>query len=214
MAQPPDISLTAEQREAFNRQGVLLLPQFYDLEAEIRPIQHARTRSSGSSPSSMSCRSSGRRSRRIRSMGYNALIARDRSVGSAVYDAAKLIPAFLRMLASGNNERLFAAMRDTDAVGIGAASFGMRIDNPREEQFRSQWHQESYQPQSLTPVVLEPAGRNPAGHGSGRSLRRLASRRLLRGTAKAANTRTSRALTESASRTKPRWSDATAPPRR
>lgn len=156
MAHPSEISLTAEQRESFNQQGFLLLPGFYDLEAEIRPIQHALYQIIGLvaeqhqlplerppfAPDTFDA-------------GYNALIARDRSVGSAVYDAAKLIPAFLRMLASGNNERLFAALRDTDAVGIGAASFGIRIDNPREEQFRSQWHQEFlYQPQSLDGLVF------------------------------------------------------------
>jgi hypothetical protein len=149
-------SLTAGQREAFREQGYLLLPGFYDLDSEIRPIQHALHQIIGLvaeqhgvplerpafSPSGFDA-------------GYNALIARDRSVGSAVYDAAKLIPAFLRMLASGKNERLFAAMRDTDLVGIGAASFGVRIDNPREEQFRSQWHQEFlYQPQSLDGLVF------------------------------------------------------------
>src|SRR6185436_3069417 len=46
-------------------------------------------------------------------------------------------------------------LRDTDVVGIGAASFGIRIDNPQEEQFRSQWHQEFlYQPQSLDGLVF------------------------------------------------------------
>ena len=156
MAHPPDISLTSEQRESFNQQGFLLLPRFYDLDSEIRPIQHTLYQIIGLvaeqhglplerppfAPESFDA-------------GYNALIARDRSVGSAVYDAAKLIPAFLRLLASGKNERLFAAMRDTDLVGIGAASFGIRIDNPGEEQFRSQWHQEFlYQPQSLDGLVF------------------------------------------------------------
>lgn len=148
--------LTADQRAAFREQGFVLLPAFYDLETEIRPIQHALYQLIGLvaadhglplerppfAPATFDA-------------GYNALIARERSVGSAVYDAAKLIPAFLRLLAGGHNERLFAAMRDTDAVGIGAGSFGIRIDNPREEQFRSQWHQEFlYQPQSLDGMVF------------------------------------------------------------
>jgi hypothetical protein len=156
MAEPSAINLADEQREAFREQGFLLLPGFYDLESEIRPIQHALYQIIGLvaeqhdlplerppfAPEDFDA-------------GYNELIARDRSVGSAVYDAAKLIPAFLRMLASGKNERLFAAMRGTDLVGIGAASFGVRIDNPREEQFRSQWHQEFlYQPQSLDGLVF------------------------------------------------------------
>ena len=152
---PVDI-LTAEQRAAFREQGFLLLPRFYDLDAEIRPIQHALYEIIG-----LVAEQHGLPLERTPfapatfDAGFNALIARDRSAGGAVYDAAKLIPAFLRMLASGKNERLFAAMRDTDLVGIGAASFGVRIDNPREEQFRSQWHQEFlYQPQSLDGLVF------------------------------------------------------------
>jgi hypothetical protein len=156
MTEPATISLTSEQRDAFLAQGYLLLPRFYDLESEIRPIQQALYQIIGLvgeehgllpgrppfTPDAFDA-------------GYNALIASDRSIGSAVYDAAKLIPAFLRLLASGKNERLFAAIRDTDLVGIGAASFGIRIDNPGEEQFRSQWHQEFlYQPQSLDGLVF------------------------------------------------------------
>ncbi len=156
MARSPGNILGAAQLAAFREQGFLLLPGFYDLDSEIRPIQHALYQIIGLvaeqhgvplerppfSPDSFDA-------------GYNALIARDRRIGSAVYDAAKLVPAFLRMLASGKNERLFAAMRETDLVGIGAASFGVRIDNPREEQFRSQWHQEFLtQPQSLDGLVF------------------------------------------------------------
>jgi len=33
MAQPPDISLTAEQLKTSNQQGFLLLPGFYDLDS-------------------------------------------------------------------------------------------------------------------------------------------------------------------------------------
>jgi hypothetical protein len=155
MARSPDNILSAGQRAVFREQGFLLLPGFYDLDSEIRPIQQALYRIIG-----LVAEQHGLPLARppftpdTFDAGYNALIARDRSVGSAVYDAAKLIPAFLRMLASAKNEQLFAAMRDTDLVGIGAASFGIRIDNPREEQFRSQWHQEFlYQPQSLDGLV-------------------------------------------------------------
>jgi len=46
-------------------------------------------------------------------------------------------------------------LRGTDLAGIGAASFGIRIDNPHEEQYRSHWHQEYlFQPQSLDGVVF------------------------------------------------------------
>ena len=156
MTTPADIGLTTAQRDAFREQGYLLLPQFYDLESEIRPIQQALYQIIG-----LVAEQHNLPLERppfapdLFDAGYNALIGRARSVGSVVYDAAKLIPAFLRLLACGKNERLFAAIRDTDLVGIGAASFGIRIDNPREEQFRSQWHQEFlYQPQSLDGLVF------------------------------------------------------------
>ena len=148
--------VTVDQRTALRQQGFLLLPGFYDIESEIRPIQHALYKIIG-----LVAEEHGLPLERppfapaTFDAGYNALLARDRSVGSAVYDAAKLIPAFLRLLAGGNNERLFATIRDTDTVGIGAGSFGIRIDNPGEERFRSQWHQEFlYQPQSLDGLVF------------------------------------------------------------
>lgn len=155
MTHERDDVVTAEQRAALRERGYVLLPRFYDPDTEIRPIQHALYDIIGLvadqrglplerppfAPETFDA-------------GYNALIARDRSVGSAVYDAAKLIPAFVRLLSCTRNERLFAALRDTDRVGIGASSFGIRIDNPDEEGYRSHWHQEFlFQPQSLDGLV-------------------------------------------------------------
>ena len=151
-----DVVLADAQREAFREQGFLLLPGFYDLKTDIEPIQRALYEIIGLVAAQ-------RRLPLERTpfapdtfdTGFNALIARDRSIGSAVYDAAKLIPAFIRLLGSTRNETLYATVRDTSLVGIGAASFGIRIDNPREERFRSHWHQEFlFQPQSLDGMVF------------------------------------------------------------
>ena len=74
--------------------------------------------------------------------GYLELIAINRDFGGEVYDLVKQIPSFLRLIASTKSEQLFCHLRNTDAPGIGAASYGIRIDNPFEDKFRSHWHQE------------------------------------------------------------------------
>jgi hypothetical protein len=155
MTAPPPL-LTDAQRERFRADGFLLLPGFYDVAAEIEPIQRALYEIIGIliarhrlpierppfAPATFdAC--------------YAQLIAHDRRLGGLVYDAAKLVPAFIRLLACPRNEQLFGELRGTDLAGIGAASFGIRIDNPLEEQYRSHWHQEYlFQPQSLDGVVF------------------------------------------------------------
>jgi hypothetical protein len=148
--------LSASQRAEFSDNGVLVLRKFHDVESEIRPIQQAIyeiidlvVRRHGLSivrepfdHANFDC-------------GYAELIAIDRKYGGEVYDIVKQIPAFLRLISSAHSERLFCELRCTDLAGIGAASYGIRIDNPFEEKFRSQWHQEFlYQPQSLDGLVF------------------------------------------------------------
>ncbi|MBM4100534.1 MAG: phytanoyl-CoA dioxygenase family protein [Planctomycetes bacterium] len=135
--------LTQAQRAEFDRDGYVVVPSFYDYEAEIRPIQFGIWSIIG-----LLLRKYGIPFRQPEfsggtfDSGYAELIARDRRYGGEVYDAVKQIPAFMRLVSSGRNERLFAALRGTDAVGIAAGGYGIRIDNPREEKFRSLWHYE------------------------------------------------------------------------
>jgi hypothetical protein len=148
--------LSQEQVDCFQRDGFLLIPGFYDVRAEIEPIQLALYEIIGllirkhSLPIVRPTFTP-----ELFDVGFQSMIAHNRSLGSAVYDAAKLIPAFVRLLASPRNEALFKTLRGTDLPGIGAGSFGIRIDNPREEQYRSHWHQEFlFQPQSLDGTVF------------------------------------------------------------
>lgn len=152
----PGPDLTADQIARFREEGFLLLPGFYDLRSEIAPIQSALYEIIGTL-----LRKHGVAAHRREFApehfddGFRDLVARDRKLGGAVYDAAKLIPAFIRLLASEKNESLFWQLRATDLAGIGAASYGVRIDHPREEQYRSHWHQEFlFQPQSLDGIVF------------------------------------------------------------
>ena len=138
----PDL-LSAAQVAEFHRNGVLVVPSFYDPESDILPIQHAVYRVIGQ----VMKRHSIPDARPAFSMehfddGYQSLIALDRSYGSEIYDAVKQIPAFVRLLADSRHEELFKALRPGSIPGIAGGGFGIRIDNPREDRFRAEWHQE------------------------------------------------------------------------
>lgn len=148
--------LNDQQKKEFFESGVVVIKNFYDVESEIRPIQKAIYQIIGLVMQRHSVSI-------VRDpfegdnfdAGYLELIAINRDFGGEVYDLVKQIPSFLRLIASTKTEQLFCHLRNTDAPGIGAASYGIRIDNPYEDQFRSQWHQEFlFQPQSLDGIVF------------------------------------------------------------
>lgn len=149
-------SLSDQQKKSFFENGVIVIKNFYDVESEIRPIQKAIYQIIGlvMQRHSVSIDRDPFEGDNFDS-GYLELIAINRDFGGEVYDLVKQIPSFLRLIASTKNEQLFCHLRSTDAPGIGAASYGIRIDNPYEDQFRSQWHQEFlFQPQSLDGIVF------------------------------------------------------------
>lgn len=134
--------LTDEQVAQFNKDGVLIIPDFYKSE-EIQSIQRgiydvigqvmikngvADTRSSFS-PDTFD-------------QGYMQLILENRKMGGEVYDGIKQIPAFFRLVAHQAHEALLAQIRPGSQAGVAAGGYGIRIDNPFEDRFRAMWHQE------------------------------------------------------------------------
>ncbi|QDA56850.1 phytanoyl-CoA dioxygenase family protein [Thermomonas aquatica] len=135
--------LSAVQLDAFRRDGLLVVPGFYDARTQLLPIQRAIHHVIGQ----VMLRHGIRDERAPFDAGnfddgYAALIAIDRSWGSEVYDAVKQIPAFIRLLADLRHERVFAQLRPGSAPAIAAGGYGIRIDNPAEDRFRAEWHQE------------------------------------------------------------------------
>lgn len=148
--------LSNEHRAEFFYNGMTIIRQFFDVEKEIRPIQRAIYQIIG-----LVMQRHGLSIDRQPfdgnnfDNGYAELIKANRKHGGEVYDLVKQIPAFIRLISSQRSEQLFCELRGTDVAGIGAASYGIRIDNPFEEQFRSQWHQEFlFQPQSMDGMVV------------------------------------------------------------
>lgn len=135
--------LTPEQISDFHRDGVLVVPAFYDVAGEIVPIQRAIHQVIGQVMKRHGIPDT-RNAFEPEHFddGYQALLALDRSHGGEVYDAVKQIPSFIRLLADPRHERSFSQLRPGAIPAIAAGGYGIRIDNPREERFRAAWHQE------------------------------------------------------------------------
>ena len=148
--------ISAQDQQFFEENGYLILPQFFDVATDIEPILRdiytiiglVATRHGiaiDREPYSPDTFDS----------GYTSLIKQNRSLGGEIYDLVKQIPAFMRLISHPRADALFREMRQTETSGIGAASYGIRIDNPNEDKFRSHWHQEFlFQPQSLDGIVF------------------------------------------------------------
>ena len=135
--------LSEQQLASFREDGFVLLPGFYDVDREIRPIQQAIYEIIG-----LCCRKYGVAGDRPEfspeyfDAGYAELIAFDRGIGGEIYDAVKQIPGFQRLCACEANEALFRQLRGTELVGVAGGGSGIRIDNPGEVAYQAPWHQE------------------------------------------------------------------------
>lgn len=140
----------------FEENGYILIKDFYDLDQDIYPILLDIYKLIGL----VAERHGHKLKRKPYSPddfddGYNKLIKINRSYGGEIYDLVKQIPSFLRLISNEKADALFQSIRNTGISGIGTASYGIRIDNPNEDRFRSHWHQEFlFQPQSLDGIVF------------------------------------------------------------
>ena len=135
--------LTKQQIDAFSMQGYLIIKGFYDLEHDIEPIQYGIWKILNIIFKKYNIKVERKPfSRTTFDYGYQKLIAINRKYGGEVYDAIKQIPSFMRMVSLEKNSEIFMQIRDSAMPGIAAAGYGIRIDNPNEEQYRSLWHYE------------------------------------------------------------------------
>lgn len=135
--------LTESNIREFKENGCLVVKSFYDTKTEVEPIQYGIYRIIGAliereglpidrepfSPETFDS-------------GFMELIAHNRALGGIVYDAAKQIPAFVRLLSSEKHEALYKQLYGSTFPGIGHGGQGIRIDVPFEERFMAPWHQE------------------------------------------------------------------------
>lgn len=135
--------ITNEQIAEFHKNGVLVIPNFYNYEEEIKPIQKniydiidiiiekynlniKRKPFNGENFDN----------------GIMKILEKDRKYISELYDAIKHSVPLVRLLSSDKNELLSKCLLKSDLIGIASKGYGIRIDLPKEEQYRSFWHQE------------------------------------------------------------------------
>lgn len=138
-----DQLLDDSQVREFKTNGVLVLRSFYNPSQDIEPIQrgiydlvgilidkyHLSINRPAFAPE-------------VFDAGYQELIAANRAYGGELYDAVKQIPAFMRIVSHPCHDQLFAQLRPTCLPGVAGGGYGIRIDNPHEDRFRANWHQE------------------------------------------------------------------------
>ncbi len=135
--------LTEEQIDFFNDNGYLIIPDFYDNKHEIRPLQLGIYNIIGLVANKYEIEIDREPfSPETFDDGYLDILKVDRSYGGEIYDAVKQIPAFIRLVSNEKNEMVFKEIRSKCLAGIAAAGYGMRINNPFEDQYRANWHQE------------------------------------------------------------------------
>ncbi|MFN5661601.1 MAG: phytanoyl-CoA dioxygenase family protein [Planctomyces sp.] len=136
-------SISAAQLEQFHRDGVVVIPGLYDVAEYIDPIIRYNHSIIG-----LVIRRHGLAikqepfGRETFDSGYAELIKHDRKVGGEVYDAVKQIPAFMRVVSFPKHDDVFRAIRPGSQPAIASGGYGIRIDNPGEDKFRANWHQD------------------------------------------------------------------------
>ncbi len=135
--------LTAKELASFKENGVLVLRNFYDYEREIRPIQEDIYNIIGIIIDKYTIDMP-----RVPFNGENFLqgyldiLKINRKWGSEIYDAIKQLPSFLRIASHKKNEALYKQLRNSKSVGIGLGNYGIRIDDPHDQTYKTDWHQE------------------------------------------------------------------------
>lgn len=136
------MKLTQKQIQTFDRDGFLIIPDFYDPEL-VMTVQRGIHETIGAvmarhgiadtrpafSPATFDA-------------GYLELIRQNRSWGGEIYDLVKEVPAFTRLTAHPAHEEVMRQLRPGAIPRLPAGGSGIRIDNPGEDRFRAMWHQE------------------------------------------------------------------------
>lgn len=137
------IEFSENQLEQYKKEGIVYLESFYDLETEILPIKKdiykiisilidqydlpiKQERFSADNFDS----------------GLIEMIRNHRKIVGILYDAVKKIPAYVRLASSSKHEVLAKQLIGTDFFGFANRGYGMRMDNPNEDVYLTQWHQD------------------------------------------------------------------------
>lgn len=137
------IEFTKEQLEQYHQDGVVYLKSFYDLETEILPIQKdiykiisllieqykLPVTQEPFSPDNFDS-------------GLTDMVKNHRKIVGVLYDAVKKIPSYVRLSSNPKHDIVAKYLIGTDFFGFANRGYGMRMDNPNEDVYLTQWHQD------------------------------------------------------------------------
>jgi len=147
------LPLTAGDREAFDETGTLYIEGFYDT-SEVLDLQRAiyrlitvaiatRDLAVGQEPFSPEEFDS----------GLAELLVDHRSTAGLIYDAIKKLPSYVRLASSPRHDGVTSFLLGSDFVGFANRGYGVRMDNPNEDDYLTQLHQD-YTSQLCSPSGL------------------------------------------------------------
>jgi hypothetical protein len=148
------VTLGAEARESLRadlaREGFLVLRDWLDVRAELVPLQRELGLLIAHAARACGARHELPEDPAAFDRGYLELVQAHPDVQPLVYDMAKNLVSFQRLIVSERLAGLFRALRGTELAGTAPGSNGVRIDRPSDERRLAPWHQEfQYQFRSL-----------------------------------------------------------------
>lgn len=135
-------NLTTHEHDSFGNNGYVVLKNFYDYDQEIYPIVESIANIIGEVASHNNVRLNYEKPLDFLNDGMMQLINVDREFGAIVYDAIKQIPEFMALVSNKKNKLVLSELSPKMKAGIAAAGYGIRIDFPSENKFKTFWHQE------------------------------------------------------------------------
>ncbi len=137
------MQITIQEIELYRKNGLLIIKNFFNKE-EIEEVQEGIYKIIGHVMRRHNIKDEREKFTPDRfDIHYLELLRMSRSYASEIYDLVKHIPAFQRLYASKKIFELIQLIKNNDCdIGIATGGCGIRIDNPREEKFKTYWHQE------------------------------------------------------------------------
>lgn len=169
-----------EEAEFYREHGYLHVEGFYDCAAEVEPILKDIYRMIG-----LVCESQNIGIERAPycpdefDAGLPFLVQHRRSAVSMLYDAVKKLPSYIRLACAEKNDRYAQVLLGSSFVGFANRGYGIRMDNPNEDQYSTQLHQDYvsqlcsqnatvlWSPLRTVTNVLGPMTIHPGSHRSG-----------------------------------------------
>jgi hypothetical protein len=126
----------------FNDNGYIIIPGFFDIETQVKPIQRGIQRIIAMVADKYGVDAPCDTVELAMTKGIMAIAQSDRSRAAEVYDAVKQIPEFMQLVSQPKNADIFRELRPQSDPGLAAGGYGIRMDFPSEDKFRAFWHQE------------------------------------------------------------------------